>query len=130
MKVSRALTTMALLLLSGACTHASTQGGPTPTSSRTPVAQRRLSGVLMISPPMTRSFATSGTVVLAGPASRRIAVGADGRFEATVPPGEYVVTGRSPLYGGGSYTCITTNAKTLAVPAGKSVSTEVWCLEK
>lgn len=130
MRVSRALATMAFLVLSGACTHGSTHAGPRTASPSTPTAQGRLSGVLMISPPFGKSFATSGTVVLAGSVSRRIVVGADGRFEAEMPPGQYTVTGHSPLYGGGSYTCITTKTKTVAVPAGKAVSTEVWCLEK
>lgn len=130
MRVSLGLATTALLLLSGACTHASSQARPTTDSSPITVAQGHLGGVLMISPPMSPSFATRGTIVLSGVVTRRIAVGADGRFDVDVPAGDYSVTGHSPLYGGGSYTCGTSTIKNVTVPAGGSATTTVSCLEK
>jgi hypothetical protein len=73
---------------------------------------------------------TPGVVQLSGPQLRHIAVGRGGRFVATVRPGEYRVTGNSPLYGGGHYLCQTGDHAPVAVGSGASVSVNVLCVEK
>ena len=57
-----------------------------------------------------------------------VPVGADGAFSIDVPPGQYELTGTSPLYNGGKATCRAVSAVTVQV--GGSVTTSVYCQEK
>jgi hypothetical protein len=55
-------------------------------------------------------------------------VGSGGRYSVTVPPGPYTLTGRSPLYGGGSYECQAGDPVT--VLSGATVTVNVYCQER
>ena len=89
-------------------------------------------GRLMISPPMGAIVPTRGTVTFERRGSPHtdvmIDVGDSGRFVAQVPPGIWVVTGRSPKFGNGQYKCESDDAVT--VYGKHRVSISVWCVEK
>jgi hypothetical protein len=57
-----------------------------------------------------------------------IAVGANGRFSATLPVGTYTVTGQSPQYEGGTADCQASGPVT--VTKGVTSSIKVDCQEK
>jgi hypothetical protein len=73
---------------------------------------------------------TTGTVTLAGPVSRLVRVGSDGHFDGSVPPGQYLLTGHSPLYGSGAYPCRTIGNAPVTVTAGATVAAQVVCVER
>ena len=67
-----------------------------------------------------------GTVTLTGPGVHRdVPVGASGGYSVMVPAGRYIVTGHSPLYGGGTYLCRATRAAT--VTSGHTTKADVLC---
>lgn len=70
----------------------------------------------------------SGYVTLVGPLRVRVAVGSDGRYDVTVPPGSYQATGRSPRFGSGSYPCRA--ASVVVVVAGQTTRANVVCQAK
>lgn len=77
-----------------------------------------------ISPGSPRPW--DGTVTVTGAGFRReILVGADGAFALSLAPGRYLLTGRSPHFGGGRYPC---NASQPAdIRAGRTISVDVLC---
>ena len=119
---------LAIVLMAGAgCTGASSSSRPAPTNA--PAAtEGHISGVLLISAMYTKT--TAGTVTLDGPVSRLVRVGSDGRFAASVPAGQYRLTGHSPLYGSGAYPCKTVGDAPVTVAAGATVAAQVVCVEK
>ena len=67
-----------------------------------------------------------GTVILAGPGFPvYVSVGASGSYSVTVPAGRYTITGRSPLYGSGTYVCQA--AGTATVTSGHTTKADVLC---
>lgn len=56
---------------------------------------------------------------------RDIPVGTSGSYSAAVPPGNYTVTGHSPLYQSGAGLCQATGAAT--VTSGHSTKADVLC---
>ena len=87
---------------------------------------------LMISPPMGAIYSTSGTVTFEKRGSPNtdeiVDVGDSGRVVAQVPPGIWIVTGRSPKFGNGQYKCQSNGA--VSVSSKHRVSVSVWCVEK
>jgi hypothetical protein len=103
----------------------------------TPAAQTgTVVGILTISPPMGADYPTGGTVTIAKQGAPHtsviVSVGASGHFQAQVPPGTWVVTGRTPKYGDNKYVCRLLNSDTNAVnvAVGHQVSVTVWCPER
>lgn len=97
-----------------------------------PARKGEVVGRFMISPPMGPNYPTSGTITLEALGSPHpsvtIQVGASGRYSTQVPPGTWVVTGRSPKYGNGLYVC--GSAGPVTVVANHRVSVLVECAEK
>lgn len=89
-------------------------------------------GNLVISPPFGNIVQTNGTVTFERRGSQHpyntFDVSQSGRFTVEVPPGRWIVTGRSPKYGNGKYVCVTSGD--LIVKAKHQVSVSVRCLEK
>ncbi len=70
-----------------------------------------------------------GSVVAAGSGSRYVvAVGSDGRYRLTLPPGGYTVTGHSPLYFGGNRPCAAEG--TITIASGQTSRANVFCQER
>jgi hypothetical protein len=70
---------------------------------------------------------SEGTVTIsAGRVPHYMRVTANGTFRFSVPPGDYRVTGTSPLYGNGSATC---GGVTVRVKPNVAVSINVVCQE-
>jgi hypothetical protein len=115
--------------LTAACTslHSSAR---TPTSSSAgPTAT--LTGLLLAvgGPAPGSPRPISGSVDIAGPATKQLAVGPDGKYTAVLPAGVYMVTGGSPQYGSGTGGC-QTQANTVSLAAGHAVTADVYCSEK
>lgn len=125
--MTRRLGLAALLALLGAACTTTQASTPTPTRPG-PAVVGRISGSLLIS--AMREQATRGTVRISGDQTRRLTVGAGGRFTAVLPPGRYRLTGYSPLYGDGRYLCRTADDRPVALRAGATLTVDVLCIEK
>lgn len=93
----------------------------------------RISGTLLISPPIGVPHPTSGTIVINGPTPRVLAVGSTGRFAVNLSPGDYEVFGYSPRFhvkSGRPGKCITQSVASTAVKVGRATHVQVVCLEK
>ena len=113
-----------LCLLLAACWG----GGSAPVQLRPPTGT--LSGHLFAVGGLAPGFRPlNGTVtIVQGPdRSSTVSVGTDGRFSIAVPPGRYLLEGRSPLYDGGKGTCRADRPAT--VRAGATVVANVYCQE-
>jgi hypothetical protein len=116
-----------LLMAVAGCTGSSPSSRPGPTHAPAAI-EGHISGVLLISAMYTRT--TAGTVTLDGPVSRLIRVGSDGRFAASVPAGQYRLTGHSPLYGSGAYPCKTVGDAPVTIAPAVTVAAQVVCVER
>lgn len=72
---------------------------------------------------------TTGTVILSGAAGAKVSdeAGPDGRFEFSVAPGDYAVTGTSPQSDGGTAQCAAQEPST-TVAAGAPTVVDVFCV--
>jgi|GEM_PF-3607466 len=83
---------------------------------------------------MGADFPTGGTITLAMQGaphtSVTIRVGASGHFRTSVPPGNWIVTGRTPKYGDNMGVCREFNSYSVNVTVNHLASVTVWCTEK
>ena len=108
------------------CTSRSASAAPDVTRVPAP-RQGTISGLLIISG--MHESTTTGSVAATGPVTVTADVGPGGRFAMTVPGGEYEVTGRSPQFGDGRYTCHA-DRQPVDVRPGRSSTVKVLCVEK
>jgi hypothetical protein len=125
--------TLGTLVVVTACTGHRAQPAPTRTSpapATTPALKQQgtLHGRLILSAGLHAPFAVPGTVTVTGIARRTITVGADGRYAATLAPGVYQLTGRSPKFNSNGADCIVGHAVT--VTPGSSSQADVICMGK
>jgi hypothetical protein len=120
-----------------ACTGHQRQPVPTattPAPSATPTTQQRgeIHGQLVAAAgrQTTPPRPVPGTITIAGPEHRTITVRADGYYSATLAPGTYQVTGRTPSSLGDHGICGTHPYTRITITPGSSVQADVGCFGK
>jgi hypothetical protein len=118
----KVLATAAVLIVMSACTGQS-GASTTPPASTSPVAaaQGIVSGHLLFVGITTQPVRT-GLITLKGTTEFTVAVGSDGSYTSSVPPGRYRLTGRGE---GGGGTCRAPSPVT--VRSGHSIAADVLC---
>ncbi len=80
--------------------------------------------LLMVGGPVGARFPVEGVITVVG-TDLTAKVGSDGSFSLRVPPGRYVVSGRSPRFNGGQGRCFA--AEHAIVTDGGDTSVDVLC---
>jgi hypothetical protein len=100
-------------------------------SGSPPVPTEDLSGglisgrLLVVGGPNNARFPVKGVVTVEGSGRAPIPVGSRGRYSIVVPPGRYVLSGRSPNYNDGKGRCEA--ASPVTVRNGAEISVDVLC---
>ena len=96
--------------------------------SRSTPAGGVISGhLVMVGGPANARIPVSGSVSVDG-SDLTVSVGSDGSYSIRVPAGRHVLTGTSPLYGGGASECDA--PKPVVVVAGGETPADVLCQMK
>jgi hypothetical protein len=95
-------------------------------SSTTGILQGHMYGVGGPAPGLHEAW--SGTVTITGSTvHREINLGPDGAYAVALPPGEYDIEGRSPHFGGCTYSCHARGPDSHRVLAGKTTTLDTYC---